>query len=271
MNNFFVRLRYQLGYVLTALCLFFSVNAVAVELPASPNPFRYVSDYTNVLTAAQQNALENKLAAYGKQTSSQIALVILPTVGDNEIAEFAFALVDKWGIGRKGLNNGVLMLIALNDRKIFIAPGQGLEGALPDALLSQLIRNEITPYFKQNNYYQGINNGLDSIIAASKGEYAPQPVEQGNLQDLIPVGFVILFILFVVVNRIANNYVTPTNNHTIGRNGQVLRRSRNRSGGGFGGFGGGFGGGSGSGGGFGGGGGGFGGGSSGGGGAGGSW
>ncbi|TNH04179.1 TPM domain-containing protein [Testudinibacter sp. TR-2022] len=267
MNNFFVRLRYQLGYVLTALCLLFSLNAMAVELPPPPNPFRYVSDYTNVLTAAQQNALENKLATYGKQTSSQIALVILPTVGDNEIAEFAFALVDKWGIGRKGLNNGVLMLIALNDRKIFIAPGQGLEGALPDALLSQLIRNEITPYFKQNNYYQGIDNGLNAIIAASKGEYAPQVVEREIEHDWIPVVFVVIFILFVLFGRISDSYVTPTNNHTIGRNGQVLRRSRNRSGGGFGGFGGGFGGGSG--GGFGGGG--FGGGSSGGGGAGGSW
>ena len=223
MTKLFFRLRWLLT---TALCLLFSFNSLAVELPPTPNPFRYVSDYTNVLTAAQQATLENKLTTYGKETSSQIAVVILPTIGETEIADFAFALVDKWGIGRKGLNNGVLMLVALNDRKIFIAPGQGLEGALPDALLSQLIRNEITPQFKQNNYYQGINNGLNAIIAASKGEYAPQVQDEMNT-DWIPLLFVFIFIVFVLMGQInGSHYVSPTNNH--GTNGQVIRRRSNR-------------------------------------------
>ena len=96
-------------------------------------PFHYINDYTNTLSSEHKQILENKLIAYSKETSSQIAVVLVPTTGEYEIADYTFALGDKWGIGRKNLNNGVLMLIAKDDRKVFIATGQGLEGVLPDA------------------------------------------------------------------------------------------------------------------------------------------
>ena len=102
----------------------------AAEFPPAPNPFHYINDYTNTLSAEHKQILENKLIAYSKETSSQIAVVLVPTTGEYEIADYTFALGDKWGIGRKNLNNGVLMLIAKNDRKVFIATGQGLEGVL---------------------------------------------------------------------------------------------------------------------------------------------
>lgn len=230
--------------MMLVLCL--SLNgaafAIAIDLPASPSPFRYVSDYSQILSSAQQDRLETKLVNYAGETSSQIAVVIMPTIGDHDIAEYSFALVDKWGIGRKGLNNGVLMLIALHDRNIFIAPGQGLEGALPDAMLSQLIREEITPHFKQGNYYQGISSGIDSIIMASQGEYAPQAQDDSVFVGVLPLVFVVIFLVFVWMGRVNSRYVTPTNNHSIG-NEPIRRRSHSydhhNSGFGGGGFGGG--------------------------------
>lgn len=251
------------------LLVFLSLSASAVNFPPPPNPFHYVNDYTKTLTPSEKQLLENKLIAYSKETSSQIAVVLIPTTGNYDIAQYSFELGDKWGIGRKQLNNGVLMLIAINDRKIFIATGQGLEGVLPDAFLSRVIRNVITPAFKQGHYMLGIDRGLDYIIAASKGEYDAAQTEDDDWTQYIPIIMISIFVLFVLFGELSwrrTPYISPTNNH----NGQIFRQPpvrRRRSGG----FGGGFGSGGGFGG-FGGGsGGGFGGGGFGGGGAGGSW
>ncbi|MDG6894153.1 TPM domain-containing protein [Volucribacter amazonae] len=250
-----IRAMWQKSAVLFAF-IFAAVQALAVELPNPPNPFRYVNDYTHTLSQAELAQLEKALQQYSQQTSSQIAVVMLPTVGDRDIAQYAFALGDKWGIGRKQLDNGVLMLIAKNDRKIFIATGQGLEGALPDAFLSQLIRQQITPYFRENQYAQGIANGLSAIIAASQGEYAAYQAEQSSdLADFLPLIIFALIVAFWLFRLLGGNqvYISPTSQ----------RSSSSRRNNHFGGFGGGgFGGGSG---------GGFGGGGFGGGGAGGSW
>lgn len=252
-------------------------SAFAAEFPASPVPFRYVNDYTATLSENDRKVLENKLIQFSKETSSQVAVVIVPTTGDYDISQYTFELGDKWGVGRKEHKNGVLFLVAKNDRKVFIATGQGLEGVLPDAFLSQLIRQIILPNFKQGQYAAGIDQALDYIIAASKGEFAPQPEEEtSSFEDYIPFIMVCLFILFVLFGELSwrrDTYISPTNNHQIDellRQSSKARRRGNAVGYGST-FGGGFG--SGSSGGFGGGssGGGFGGGGFDGGGAGGSW
>lgn len=234
-------------------CVFMAATVSAVTFPDSPTPFRYVNDYTKTLSEKQRDALEAKLVAYGKETSSQIAVVMVPTTGEYDVSQYAFELGDKWGIGQKKLNNGVLLLIAKDDRKLFIAVGQGLQGVLTDALASQIIRNQIRPYFRNEQYAKGIDNGLDYIIAATKGEYSAQVEEEDDFGDYIPFIMLALFILVVVIGEISRRrpYVSPSNNHVLN---EALRQSlpsrRNgRGGGGFGGFGGG-----GSGGGFGGGG-----------------
>lgn len=250
------------------LSVFMAATVSAVTFPDSPKPFRYVNDYTKTLSAKELDALEAKLVAYGKETSSQIAVVIVPTTGEYEVSQYAFELGDKWGIGRKNLNNGVLLLISKDDRKLFIAVGQGLQGVLTDALASQIIRNQIRPYFRNEQYAQGIDNGLDYIIAATKGEFAAQAEEEKDFGDVVPFIMLALFILIVVIAEVNSRraYVSPTNNHVLNeilRQSMSDRRRHGRGGGGFGGFGGGgFGGGSG---------GGFGGGGFDGGGAGGSW
>ncbi|SUB21860.1 putative transmembrane protein [Pasteurella bettyae] len=244
--------------------IFVSISVWAADFPASPTPFHYVNDYTKTLSENDKNYLENKLIQYSKETSSQISVVIVPTTGEYEVSDYAFALGDKWGIGRKHLNNGVLMLIAKNDHKIFIATGQGLEGALPDAFISQIIRQVMTPNFKQEQYAQGINGALDYIIAASKGEFDPHKIEESEFEKFIPFLMVLVFILVVFFGELRwrRPYVSPTNNHQLEQAilQEALRQRRRGNAAGFGttigggSFGGGFGGGGSSGGGFGGGG-----------------
>ena len=200
-------------------CLFFiSLMVKAADFPDVPNPFRYVNDYTKTLSSVERQYLENKLIEYSQHTSSQIAVVIIPTIAEYEIAQYTAELGDKWGIGRKQLNNGVLFLIAKNDRKVFIATGQGLQGVLPDAYLAELIRKIILPQFKQGRFAQGINDGLDHIIAVSQGEYEPKKQEEDPLDNIIPVLMVFIFIFFVVLSEYRSRrtpYISPTTNHDL--------------------------------------------------------
>lgn len=115
-------------FFVTILC---AMPVFSAHFPLVPNPFQYVNDYTNTLSANDKAVLDRKLSHYGQETSSQIAVVIIPSTQEYDISQYAFELGDKWGIGRKQLNNGVLMLVAKQDRKMFIAVGQGLEGYYP--------------------------------------------------------------------------------------------------------------------------------------------
>ena len=251
--------------------MLFSLPAAAVTYPDAPNPFYYVTDYTkNTLSQQEWRTLEDALIANRAKTSSQIIVVIVPDTQGEAIATYATNLFNKWGIGRSknNENNGVLLLVAKNDRKMFIATGRGIEGALPDAVAATIIRHNITPYFKESRYAEGIASGLSAIMAAINGEYAPYASygeEESSIDEMDGLLFflimgAIIFILFYP--RGGSRYVSPSAAEQLGR---VILNSR-RSGGFDGGFGGGsFGGGShGSGD-------SFGGGSSGGGGAGGSW
>jgi uncharacterized protein len=158
--------------LLLPIFLFFSlITAAQIEkaLPEAPNPPRLVVDFTGTLTADQRDALERKLVAYDDTTSNQVAVVIVATTGDYDISDFSFALGRKWGIGNKEKNNGVLLLIAKDDRKVFIAPGYGLEGAIPDITAKQIVDNIILPNFKGSDFYGGIDQGTDAIISAAAG------------------------------------------------------------------------------------------------------
>lgn len=227
-----------------------SFTALAVDYPPSPQPFRYLNDYTHTLTQQQQQAIEQQLVSYSQKTSSQIAVVMIPSTGGVEIADYAFTLGDRWGIGRKKLNNGVLMLIAKNDHKIFIATGQGLEGALPDAFLGKVIRQVITPAFRENRYATGIHDGLQYIMAASQGEFKPEQLKDEDRYDFIPFLMVAFFFLVVFLSEHGKRktYVSPRSRRY--QNGGIYinphdfdRHNGGGFGGGFGGSGGGFGGG----------------------------
>jgi uncharacterized protein len=247
-----------------------AVTTWAQDIPQRPNPPKLVNDFANILLPEQASILEQRLDAFDDSTSNQIAIVTIPTLGDYDIETYANKLFRTWGIGSAKHDNGILILVAVNDHKMRIEVGRGLEGAIPDVTAKNIIDNDLAPNFKENNYYRGFDEAISSLSKAAAGEYHERRNRNnsdgggGGLLTFI----IILFVVLMIVGRRGGG---P-------RGGLMSRRGYAGwwipflfSGGwGNGGRGGGFGGGgwgSGSGGGFGG----FGGGSSGGGGASGGW
>ncbi|MEZ4691855.1 MAG: TPM domain-containing protein [Ignavibacteria bacterium] len=166
------------------------------SLSDNPTQLRqYVTDETGTLTPAQLKFLNTKLSNEDKSTSNQIIVYMISGLDGESLEDVSIRLAEKNKIGKKENNNGVLMLIVKDDRKIRIEVGYGLEGALTDALSSQIIRNDITPEFKSGNYYGGIDKGVDAIIQAIKGEYVAdeKPGSGNNLCYGLPIFVMIIF------------------------------------------------------------------------------
>lgn len=265
-------LHFGMKYSLIFLLLLCTAGIFGQNVPPRPSPPKLVNDYVGVLTPDQKAHLEEKLVAYDDSTSIQVVVVIVNTLDDYDPVDYAVKLGREWGVGNKKTNNGVVFLMSMEPgkRKVFIAPGYGLEGAIPDITAKQIIDNEVIPQFRQDNYFRGISNGVDAIIQASHGEYkAPEGYHDRNKGKGGGGAFVFIIILVVIFLVLGRGGGGP-------RGGMMSRRGYRGlgnipfiffpGGGGGGGWSGG-GGSSGGGGGFGG----FGGGSFGGGGAGGSW
>ncbi len=185
----------KIFFLIFSACLFF-VQVVAQELP--PKSATLVTDFTNTLSESEKSALEQKLVAFDDSTSTQVAVVIMRSVGAYDIAQYGAMLGQAWGIGGKEHNNGVLLLVALADRKVTIQTGYGVEGALPDGLTFRIIQNIIKPAFKSGRYYQGIDRATDAIISAVKGEYN-DPRERGDSNGSFAVILVIIVVVVIIV------------------------------------------------------------------------
>ena len=259
--------------LLPALC-FISFLASAQDIPARPNPPKLVNDFAGVLSADEEQRLEQQLVAYDDSTSNQVAVLLVKTLNDYPIEEYSLKVLRGWGIGNAKTNNGVLIVAAIDDRKIRIEVGYGLEGAIPDITANHIIDNDIKPNFRSGDYYDGLSQAANSIIKAAAGEYkAPADYRKRKGGGGFPIGLIVFIIIVVVIfggrnrgggggmmSRRGSGWLGP---FILGN--MLGRSSGGFGGGGFGGGGGGWSGGGG--GGFGG----FGGGSGGGGGASGSW
>lgn len=243
-----------------------------LDLPPAPRPPRLVNDFVGVFSPTEREALERKLVAVDDSTGAQIAVVVVPGLDGADEVEYAGELLRAWGVGRAGVDNGVVLLVAPAERRVAIATGLGAEGALTDATSGTLIRTALVPAFREGQYYAGVDRATDDIIAALAGEFTAPAASSGGgdgLGALLCLVFLIFVVLLVIASRQQGGAAGPP----------PRRRRGGRSGGPGviflpGGWGGGFGGGGfGGGGGFSGGGGfgGFGGGFGGGGGAGGGW
>jgi uncharacterized protein len=174
--------------------------AFSQELPEKSSTL--VTDYTNTLSATEKQQLESKLVAFNDSTSTQIAVVMIQSTGDYDINQYGVGLLRNWGIGTKEKNNGILVLVAMKDRKMSIQTGYGAEGALPDIITQQIIQNDMKPRFKENDYYSGLNAATDDIIKYTKGEYkadkktAKRQGNGGNAGFIIIIVIVILIIIF---------------------------------------------------------------------------
>lgn len=154
------------------LCGVLSASLAQIAVP--PLSAR-VTDLTGTLSGQQIAALEEKLRAFEERKGSQLAVLIVPTTEPEDVAEFAVRVEEEWKLGRKGVDDMVLLVVAKNDRRMHIEVGYGLEGALPDAIAKRIIEETIAPQFKQGDFFGGIDAGLNQIIKVVDGEPLPEP------------------------------------------------------------------------------------------------
>jgi uncharacterized protein len=191
--------------------LFVALAAAAVAIP--PLKAR-VTDLTNTLNASQRSALEQTLAEFEARKGSQIAVLMLPTTQPETVEQYAVRAQEAWKIGRKGVDDGVLLVVAKDDRKLRIEVGYGLEGVIPDAAAKRIIEDDITPRFKQGDFYGGLRAGTDRIMRTIEGEPLPPPRAAAqassrafqHLDWLIPA-LIMLFIVGGILRSIFGRFI----------------------------------------------------------------
>lgn len=258
--------------ILLILLTVLYLRPLAQDIPERPSPPRLVNDFAGLLAPEQISALERKLVDFNDSTSTQIAIITVKSLNGYDKADFTYRLAEKWGVGQKGKDNGVVILVKprMGNEKgeAFIASGYGLEDVIPDAVCKRIVDNEMIPKFRERDYYAGLDEAVTVIMDLAKGKYTA--AQYTKKQKAGPAGLIVpVIILMVVLFAIRAG---RSSSHSIGKSlpwwmalWMLSSTGRGHSGSwgnfsggsGFGGGGGGFGG--------------FGGGSFGGGGAGGSW
>ncbi len=194
-------------HILLILALAISSFSQAQEIPDKPKEQVLVNDFANVLTQQETNALESKLLQFYANTGNQITLVTVKSLNGSDASSFAYEIGEKWQVGKKGFDNGIVILFKPKTRaskgQVFIATGYGLEGAIPDATAMEIVSNEMIPYFKQGRVYEGINQASSVLMGLAKGEFNHQQYakqrsssKKGTFGFLIPL-FIILIFSFI--------------------------------------------------------------------------
>ncbi len=241
------------GILAVILVIVGAATALAADI-AIPSLTGRVVDQAGILSSSEETRLSGKLAALEQKTTIQLVVVTLSSLQSRTIEEWGLALGRGWGIGQKGKNNGVLLIVAPKERELRIEVGYGLEGDLPDATADSIIRKVIVPRFKAGNMTRGINDGVDAIgraLAGEKLEFAPTKRKFGSWFDQrwIPLLFFGFFFLIVILSKMFGRDDDDANSGStwIGGTGGSWSRGSSRggfsSGGGFRGGGGSFGGG----------------------------
>lgn len=253
-NNLFAisyRISTKLLFVTLLFIGIFLTTQAQEYLPEKPTFQTSVYDDAQLLSIAEKTTLEQKLITYADSTSTQIVVATITSLGEREINLYAAEWAHKWGIGQADKDNGVLLLIAKDDRKMAIQVGYGLEHLLTDALSRRIIELEIAPHFKNGDYYAGILAGTDAMMAIFAGEYTNDSTSEGSGMLPFIIFLIVFFIIFFVI--IKSNKNSGGRGFTSTSTGPIVLGGSGRSGGfggggfgssgGGGGFGGGFGGG----------------------------
>ncbi|MCG3144990.1 MAG: hypothetical protein HONDAALG_02525 [Gammaproteobacteria bacterium] len=196
-----VALRWWIGAILL-LC----AAAALAEVPVPPLTARVI-DQTGTLSAPEIEALERKLGDFEARKGSQIAVLIVPTTDPETVEQYALRVAEQWKLGRKGVDDGILLLVAKQDRALRIEVGYGLEGAVNDAVASRVIREVIVPLFKHGSYYAGIDAGVDRLMRTVDGEPLPEPDRQRYANEspwpaFIPMAIVLAVIAGPMLHRL---------------------------------------------------------------------
>jgi uncharacterized protein len=192
-----------LKFLLHLRVLFLLISVIpfagwAQNIPDQTNPPHLVNDFADVLSDEQEREIEQKLMAYEDSTSTQIAVVLVKNLDGTDVADYAVKLALKWKIGTKK-DNGVLFLAAIDDRKTRIEVGYGLEGVLPDITTKRILTEDVKPYFKQQQFYEGIDLATTHIIQAAKGEYKGEYKYSNNRGKKKGKGLGIGSIIFIII------------------------------------------------------------------------
>lgn len=184
-------------FCVTLMLTLLQLPAFALEVPQLRG---HVNDYANMLSPAASQQLEQALADFEKSDSTQIVVLTINSLEGQNLEEYSIKVAEAWRIGQAKLDNGAILLVAKQEHKIRIEVGRGLEGVLTDLVSGRIIRGDIAPYFKKNDYDSGIAAGVSSIIQVVRGEYKPQPrdLKQGK-KSAEPVFTLLIFLLVAVV------------------------------------------------------------------------
>lgn len=167
--------------------------------PVIPALSQRVTDQANILSPSEQQQLEAKLQAYEESTGHQFAVLTLPSLEGLPVEDFSIRVVEKWKLGDEKRDDGLLLLVALEDRVMRIEVGHGLEGAIPDALAARIIRHQLTPAFREGQFYQGLDAALSSLMKAAEGEavqVGPKQTESSRNHWHSLIFFLVLLLLF---------------------------------------------------------------------------
>jgi uncharacterized protein len=181
------------------LAVFFAVPAHA-DVPVPPLTER-VTDLTGTLSAGQKAELEASIAAYEKRRGGQIAVLMLPTTKPEEIEQYSIRVAEAWKIGRKGVDDGLILVVAKDDRRLRVEVGYGLEGVIPDSVANRVIEERILPRFRDGDFYGGVRDGVDQLMRLAEGEKLPLPpaAPAGSSMVFDPMLLLIFAFFFVAI------------------------------------------------------------------------
>ncbi|MCX8144378.1 MAG: TPM domain-containing protein [Bacteroidia bacterium] len=187
------------------------------QIPEKPNPPRlynnFSKEFPNFLSPEEANAIEEKLEKFSRETSNQIAVVVVDDFGGYTAAEYATLLGEKWGIGKKGKDNGIVILIKptgkKGERELFIAVGLGLEGAITDLATKKIRENIMQPLFAEGRFYEGLDKGLNALMQLAKGEISEKDLPDNDANSSAIIVFIIILIILYFVFK-KNNAVVYT-------------------------------------------------------------
>lgn len=184
------------------LALLILSTGVALAYQSPGNPTGFVNDYTETLSASDKSAIENTLINFKNETTNEIVIVLISNLSGDTIENFANELFREWGIGDGEKNNGILVLIAKDERKARIEVGYGLEGAVPDILAKRILDDEILSQVKEGNYSIGLTQGVNALMSATRGEYIPtQHID--NTDETIGFSSAIVFFVLILFSWLA--------------------------------------------------------------------
>jgi uncharacterized protein len=192
-------MKYSLFSVLLLVATLIHAQVDVKDLPARPTPPKLVNDLADVLSPSQEQALEQKLVAFDDSTSTQIAVITMQSTGRYPIEDYALYLGRNWGVGQEGMNNGVVLLAAIKDRKVTVQVGYGIEPYITDGRAKRIIENDILPAFRNSDYNAGIDAGVDRIIEYVSGEFAPKDEELSKPMGIGQIIFIIIVVILILI------------------------------------------------------------------------